>query len=56
MGIKIYVLRYERGYADKCELTYAKILHATNLLKKFHTTYICGPLIPDEGFVSRENK
>jgi len=35
MGIKIYVLRYERGYANKCELTHAKIFYATNLLKNF---------------------
>ena len=55
MGIKMYVLRYERDYAHKCELTHAKILYATNLLKKFRTTYFCGSLIPDEGFVSTEN-
>lgn len=35
MGIKISVLRYERGYADKCELTHAKIFYATNFLKNF---------------------
>ena len=35
MGIKIYVLRYERSYADKCELTHAKIFYATNFIKNF---------------------
>jgi len=34
MGIKTYALRYERGYADKCELTYSEIFYATNMLKK----------------------
>jgi len=35
MGIEICVLRYERGYADKCELIHVKIFYATNLLKNF---------------------
>jgi len=35
MVIKIYVLQYERGYADKYELTHAKIFYATNVLKNF---------------------